>query len=475
MTEPDTPPLYQLLLNRTVLYYSRLLLAVWTAIPLALIFYIEAEQDPHRLYQDHPFHIIAITLAILLSGFISYVSWRSYQASGEPMLRWITLGFLGFSIIYAPHGFLTHMEDSNPWLFLLYGPASRLAMALCFFIALWKSHHPADTQSERKGGWFAALSVFLLIDLLVALLAYSNWRADLWLRLSMEGSSIALYTLSALWVLFSRRHNSLMLIYAVAMLWFAQSSVSFILGLPWNHQWWLAHLVFAGGFLLLSYGVVQVFLTTGSFSKIYTQTELLAQVLREKSQAESVMQELQKANAQLEHLASTDPLTGAANRREFMQRAEQEIARVLRNHNPLCLLSMDLDHFKKVNDEHGHQMGDEVLKSVIQVCEHVLRPGDSLGRIGGEEFAILLPETEFSEAFSVAERLRSAIEHHQTQSNGITVKCTASIGIAAFDPQQDLLKDLIKKADDQLYLAKNNGRNRVEPQASISHRQSFDA
>ncbi len=464
MIEPDSAQLYKRLLNRMVVHYSRLLLAVWILIPLALIVYIEAEQNPIQLYEDHLFHIAAISLAILLSGFISFVSWRSYLFSGDPMLRWITLGFLGFSIIYAPHGFLTHIADSNPWLFLLYGPPSRLVMAVCFFMALLKSNQPVDKLSQRTRGWIPALLIFLLIDLLVALLAYSDWRGDLWLRLSMEVMSIPLYVLTALWVLFSRRHNALMLIYAVAMFWFAQSSFSFILGLPWSHQWWLAHLVFAGGFLLLSHGVVQAFLTTASFSKVYTQTELLEQVLKEKSQTDVAMEKLQRANAQLEHLASTDPLTAAANRREFMQRAEQEIARVLRNHKDLCLFSMDLDHFKKVNDEYGHQVGDEVLKSVVSVCEQVLRPGDLLGRVGGEEFAVLLPETEFSQACIVAERLRSAIEAHQTQSNDITVKCTVSIGLAAFDPQQDSLKELLKKADDQLYQAKHNGRNRLEPQ-----------
>ena len=464
MTESDTSQLYKRLLNQLVAHYSRLLLAVWILIPLALIVYIETEQDAFRLYEDYPFHVAAISLAILLSGFISFVSWRSYLLSGEPMLRWITLGFLGFSIIYAPHGFLTYTADSNPWLFLLYGPASRLLMAVCFFLAIWKSHQTADAVPQRMRGWLPALFIFLLIDLLIALLAYSDWRGDLWLRLSMEMIAITLFVFSALWVLISRRHNALMLLYAVAMFWFAQSSLSFILGLPWNHQWWLAHLVFAGGFLLLSHGVVQVFLTTGSFSKVYTQTELLEQVLKEKLQADAAMDKLQQANAQLEHLASTDSLTGAANRREFMQRAEQEIARVLRNNNNLCLLSMDLDHFKKVNDEYGHQVGDEVLKSVISVCEHVLRPGDLLGRVGGEEFAVLLPETAFDQAMIVAERLRSAIEAHQTQCNDIKVKCTVSIGLATFDPEQDSLNALLKKADDQLYQAKNNGRNRVEPQ-----------
>lgn len=464
MTESDSAQLYKRLLKRMVHHYSQLLLVFWIVVPLALILYIEAVQDSFRLYKDHGFHIIAITLAILLSLFISFVSWRSYLLSGERMLRWITLGFLGFSIIYAPHGFLTHTEDTNPWLFLLYGPASRLVMAVCFFVAIWQSNYPVDTKQQRNRGWIPALLMFLLIDVFVALLAYSDWRDSLWLRLSMEAVPITLYILTAVWVLLSRRHNTLMLIYAVSMLWFAQSSVSFILGLPWNHQWWLAHLVFAGGFLLLSHGVVQVFLTTGSFSKVYTQTELLAQVLKEKLQAETAMDKLQQANAQLEHLASTDSLTGVANRREFMQRAEQEIARVLRNQNALCLLSMDLDHFKKVNDKYGHQVGDEVLKSVTGVCEHILRPGDLLGRVGGEEFAVLLPETRFDEASVVAERLRSAIEQHQTQSNGAQIKSTVSIGIAVFDPQQDSLKELLKKADDQLYQAKNNGRNRVEPQ-----------
>lgn len=464
MTKPESPELYNHLLNRKVLYYSRLLLTLWIVIPLALIFYIETEQDPLRLYEDHLFHVVAITLAILLSGFISYVSWHNYRTSGEPMLRWVTLGFIGFSLVYAPHGFLTHTADSNPWLFLLYGPASRLVMSVCFFVAIWQSHQMTDTESQRTRGWLPALFIFLLIDILVALLAFSDLRAELWLRLSMELVSIALYALTAFWVLFRRRHNTLMLIYAVAMLWFAQASLSFILGVPWNHQWWLAHLVFAGGFLLLSHGVIQVFMTTGSFSKVYTQAELMEQVLNEKSQTDAAMEKLQNANAQLEHLASTDSLTGVANRREFMQRADQEIARVLRNHNDLCLLSMDLDHFKRVNDEHGHQVGDEVLKSVISICEHVLRPGDLLGRVGGEEFAVLLPETDFKQACIVAERLREAIEQHQTQYGDISVKSTVSIGVAVFDPQQDLLKDLLKNADDQLYQAKNNGRNRIEPQ-----------
>lgn len=163
MTEPDSAQLYKRLLNRMVVHYSRLLLAVWIIIPLALIIYIEAEQDPLRLYEDHPFHVVSISLAILLSGFISFVSWRSYLASGEPMLRWITLGFLGFSIVYAPHGFLTHTAHTNPWLFLLYGPASRVVMALCFFVAICEES-PGGRCRATTITWLATGAVYFFTD-----------------------------------------------------------------------------------------------------------------------------------------------------------------------------------------------------------------------------------------------------------------------------------------------------------------------
>src|SRR5690606_33852197 len=127
-----------------------------------------------------------------------------------------------------------------------------------------------------------------------------------WLRLGAEGLALACAVAGIALMLRVRRASPLLTIYALALAMFAQSSVSFILSSAWNHQWWLAHMIFAGGFLLLSYGVVQAYHTTRSFSGMHSQEEM--------------MRRLEAANAALRTLAATDALTGASNRRDFMQR-----------------------------------------------------------------------------------------------------------------------------------------------------------
>src|SRR5438046_5528096 len=103
------------------------------------------------------------------------------------------------------------------------------------------------------------------------------------------------------------------------------------------------------------------------------------------------LQEVQRTNLKLEHLAATDPLTGAGNRRQFIERIEAEIERCRRNGAPLSLLLLDLDHFKSINDLHGHLRGDEVLREFVQKCLEAIRPYDFVARVGGEEFMVLLP------------------------------------------------------------------------------------
>ncbi|BAZ93077.1 GGDEF domain-containing protein [Thiohalobacter sp. COW1] len=451
-------------LTRFVTGYARLLAGILALAPLLAVAYIHYQQDPVRVFEHHSFHVGAIGIAILLGAFISYVTWRCYMASGERLLRWLALGLLGFTLVYAPHGFLTHFAADNPWLFLLYGPVSRLIMAACFLIALLHYGDAADAPERRARGWGAALAGFLVLDALVALVAVSPWRAAPALRLTLEYLAIAMYVAGVGWMLLRRVRGSLMGLYAIAMLWFAQSSWAFTLGLPWNHQWWLAHLVFAAGFLLLSYGVVQAYLTTGSFTRIYSQAELMAQILAQKRRAERAMVELQQANSDLTRLAATDALTGAANRREFMSRLEQEAARARRGEQTLSLLMFDLDHFKVVNDEHGHQAGDEVLKVVADLAREVLRPSDVLGRLGGEEFAVLLPAAELDLACQVAERLRQRLEREVIRVGDAQVRITLSVGVDQLCPDADSVRDLIQRTDTRLYRAKEAGRNRVEPE-----------
>ncbi len=159
-------------------------------------------------------------------------------------------------------------------------------------------------------------------------------------------------------------------------------------------------------------------------------------------------------------LAETDPLTGAANRRCFLERAEAAAADALRRQRSLSVLLLDIDFFKKVNDTYGHGGGDEALKRFVEGCGTALRPNDLLGRFGGEEFVVLLPETNPYVAVSIAERLRTAVEALTITHDGTSFRITVSCGVAAV--AADGLDGALSRADIALYEAKQKGRNRVE-------------
>ena len=160
--------------------------------------------------------------------------------------------------------------------------------------------------------------------------------------------------------------------------------------------------------------------------------------------------------------ARVDYLTGVSNRRHFMERAEQELHRCVRYGGQLSILMLDIDHFKLINDRYGHKVGDLVLKALTQVCAASLRDVDVVGRMGGEEFAVLLPETDRSVAVSAAERLRVAIDQTKVPlADGLPVKFSVSIGVAAMQSADDNLDVLLNRADAALYEAKGSGRNRV--------------
>lgn len=165
--------------------------------------------------------------------------------------------------------------------------------------------------------------------------------------------------------------------------------------------------------------------------------------------------------AELFHQASTDALTGISNRRYFLARGEQELRRSRRFARPLAVMMVDIDHFKRINDAYGHAGGDHVLQEIVKACSASLRGTDAMGRLGGEEFAVLMPETELQAAMEVAERLRAHIAGHAIAIGDKTVRCTVSIGIAALQPQDSNIDRLLHRADQALYQAKHDGRDRV--------------
>ena len=173
--------------------------------------------------------------------------------------------------------------------------------------------------------------------------------------------------------------------------------------------------------------------------------------------------------ADLERLATTDSLTGIHNRRYLIERAQQEIARCRRSGRPLSLAMLDLDRFKRVNDRFGHAFGDEVLIGMCEVDSRVLRPSDTLARFGGEEFVLLLPDTDAEGALRVAERVREAVAGMRMQTpQQQPVAITASLGMSTLGDDANDLDQLLRNADEALYRAKAPGRNCVVAAAAAS-------
>ena len=176
---------------------------------------------------------------------------------------------------------------------------------------------------------------------------------------------------------------------------------------------------------------------------------------------EQATEALRRLNADLERLAMMDPLTGVANRRYFYQRAAIEIDAAHRRRSPLACLMLDLDLFKHVNDEHGHAAGDLVLKRAAETIAGGIRPYDLLGRLGGEEFSVLLPDADLATAAAIAERLRLAVAASPVLVDGMPLSVTVSIGVSVLAPEDAAIDPLLDRADRALYAAKNAGRDRV--------------
>ena len=165
---------------------------------------------------------------------------------------------------------------------------------------------------------------------------------------------------------------------------------------------------------------------------------------------------------ELRTMAQTDSLTGVFNRRYFTDMGKREFMRCRRNHLPLSLIILDIDHFKRINDQYGHDIGDEAIKTLCELCRLNLRDLEMLARIGGEEFAILLPDKNLATSLKVATRIREVIEQNILQIRGQDIQYTVSMGICELNSEHEQFEALIKSADVALFKAKDLGRNRIE-------------
>ena len=217
----------------------------------------------------------------------------------------------------------------------------------------------------------------------------------------------------------------------------------------------------------LQYLAVPLFSGTGSFRLLLVAREGRVVDAQQMEIAAAMAKQVSVAldNAQLikdlENLATTDGLTRLYNRRHFMERAESEFERSRRYQRELSVLLLDADHFKHINDDHGHETGDRVLRVLASTCRQSLRQLDVIGRYGGEEFVVLLPETSAALAAETAERLRREIEQLRVPAPAGEIHVTVSIGVATAGPATESVAALINEADRALYEAKRGGRNRV--------------
>lgn len=182
-----------------------------------------------------------------------------------------------------------------------------------------------------------------------------------------------------------------------------------------------------------------------------------AMIVRDISKIKQIEVELRRAQEETDYLSTYDYLTSVLNRRGFINKLNHEINLAKLGKKPLCLVLIDLDSFKKINDSHGHTIGDLALKNLTKQLVAHLRSYDILGRYGGDEFIVCLPNTQINEAIDISERLRSQIEQMEIEHASISIKMTASIGVAFYDyTSNEDIDSLITRADNNMYRAKIN-------------------
>jgi len=224
--------------------------------------------------------------------------------------------------------------------------------------------------------------------------------------------------------------------------------------------------------LVVSLLQIQIFVFSVSLALQYlaqAQTQIILHREQLETEVQSRTESLAALNAELTTLATTDELTRLPNRREWQVKASQAILQARRYQQALSVMMIDVDHFKHINDRYGHLTGDSVLKTIAQICQQNIRGPDSAARWGGEEFVILLPETDQTQALIVAEKVRLAVAQYVHSSlEHETFHVTVSLGITSLLPGDTTLDNLISRADQAMYQAKAAGRNCIKSSETLS-------
>lgn len=338
------------LLNWGVNTYKFLVLLLAVSVPLAAIAYLQTFGDPQLKATAIHFHEVAITFALVISAFVTWVAYQNYRKGGEPFLRFVTLAFLSFVLLYAPHGVLSRASTHCLTLFLIFGPISRLTMAGYLFAGLlYFKRDPDDAAVRAKASrWWPHILLLLAGGLAVyAFGSHSDFSVPQ--VKAIEAASLVVLIASVVLMLVRGIRKLLMWYHMFALLLFIQASAAFLLGRPWNHMWWLAHGISAAGFFVLGYAVMRAQQTTGSFSTIYSEVELYA-TLRARTD------ELAAANRQLEENGRqlSDALEQRNREAEEKGRLIRELEAALSKVRTLSGLLPICSSCKNIRDDQGY-------------------------------------------------------------------------------------------------------------------------
>lgn len=356
--------------------------------------------------------------------------------------------------------------------------ACQLRLALAVISGLFLAFALADYSVLGPGQTFQALLVMRLLVILASLLlALAAWRRPVVAQAPLPVNLVCLLGLSVLLLTIPLRPGEGIHVASVVT-----ASMALYLFIPNRIRWMLA----TNAYLLLGFlvaitlwaplppGLVLTSLLLLAFVNLLgwatisrikrLKREQFAMLLEERSANRRLKDEIREREtleAQLRHMACTDGLTGIANRRHFFELAEQELRRARRDGTPLAVCMVDIDLFKRLNDHHGHALGDRVLAIVAGCCQSVLRDSDVLGRYGGEEFVIALPLADLDMATTIAERLREKVSSLKLPMLGDETPLTVTAGISRVEEGESRIDPALLRADQALYVGKAQGRNRV--------------
>lgn len=440
-------------------------------VPFAIFIYLLSQEQ--QVWHNTVFHYYYVAISSAVALVVGIFAYLEYQRTNHLKVYLLAAGFIGVAVIYAFHGLITPGKSMVNFpsmkqhinAFVFFGDMSRLWISL-FFIP---QTFIRDKQYKKLNWKQLALGAGIIAAIVCILLAFPNCFPDVKYENGQDtyfAIIIKVVTMIFLVITVVRYyegwrilHNTALMSFIVGSALIAQTPLIFMISKPWEQVWWLAHNIYLLSFTVVGLGLIYSFrYQQVQFFDVYSQVEeFVSTINQQKIEMNKVNQELIAANAKLTKLAFTDQLTGAFNRRHFEEVAAVEFARAKRYQQPVSLLIIDIDHFKTVNDNYGHNIGDKVLIELVELIQNNIRMSDVLVRWGGEEFLIMAPGLSAEEAFQFAEKIRLVAEN-QCFLDARTL--TLSIGVAELDRDEEL-DHWIKRADKALYKAKESGRNKV--------------